>query len=156
VEGKFRSGTWFWVGIIREAVYFPRAFVDKRKWVVVEVLEFRGGIISGLVFVNRKPNAFFGSFGFDDSNRFFVYKQNVISGAYIRQVFAHGDPECSAQVHFCFRLNDPATGEQLLVSFVAGELFRILVGYWLSFDFRGASKKPNLEIEGRRKGFLSH
>jgi 4-hydroxy-3-polyprenylbenzoate decarboxylase len=59
--------------------------------VVNDIFQLCPSILKRLIFMHCKPYAFFVSFGFDDANRFFICKQNIISRSDISLIFSYSD-----------------------------------------------------------------
>ncbi|MCK6389792.1 MAG: hypothetical protein L6Q40_02040 [Azonexus sp.] len=71
--------------------------------------------------------ALFFSLGFDDADRLFVDKQDIVGRADVGVPFAHSDPDGGGKIDLVPGLHHPASTTQLRINAVAGLLFGVLV-----------------------------
>lgn len=94
---------------------------------MVETFKLSILVLFSLICIHGKAYAFFNPFGFDDTNWFLVYDENVNGRANVGLVFRDGYTLVCIKIEMIFILNNPAALYEFSGYFVTSKLFGVLI-----------------------------
>ena len=109
MEGEDFSGTGLGISAICESGNDTGTLIEERQgFVVADPFQLGTGIAFGLVFYGGDVFAFAFALGFDNANRFLIYKQHIVCWANICLIFPDRLSLAFIQINLVFVLHTPA------------------------------------------------